>query len=409
MNPVTAYIDAIRRAAPSGPAGIATVARASAALVARIKAREEALGRDLTDAETEVELAALGDPADVARRFSERPERPRVPKSHELIDRYVAAVKRQLPEATAKDIAAELHEAVYAKVEGREEELGRELDKDEVAAILKAFGSPTLVAHRYKGADSLLGPKVYPYFWPTARLVMGIVAVVAMIGVFIRAMMDEAPMRFFWQGLGAAWEGAIFSLGIVLVVFIVIDRTGAADKLEGAWNPKHLPREQIRKPRSRFESLVGLFFDGVAIAWWVGVIKFPTEWPINGADRIPSIQFSDAWQPLWWPILILMVLTALVHIADVIHPAWSRPRAVASILGHAAGIAICWFLLQSDVLVVPTGADDAEKFARIADLVNMICRVSLWFTALGFLIAALVEVWRIVKTVNIDGPPLAAR
>jgi hypothetical protein len=407
MNPVTAYIDAVRRAAPSGPAGIATLARASAALVARIKAREERLGRDLTDAETEEELRALGEPADVARRFAEKA--PPAPRSHELIDRYIAAVQRQLPEKNARDIIAELREALLAKVEGREMEIGRALDKDEMAEILKSFGSPTLVAHRYKGRDYLIGPKLYPYFWPTARMVVGIVAAIAMVATFIRAMSDDRPMRFLWSGLGAAWNGAIFSFGVVTLIFIAMEASGAAVKFEQYWNPKHLPREQVRKPRSRFESLVALFFDGVAIAWWTGVVKIPASWTGRGQMEGVSLNFSDAWAPMWWPILALMMFGAAVHLADIIHPAWSRTRSVVSMIGHVAGIAILWMVLQSDTLVVLQGVADAEKAAKLTTTVNGVLRMALWFTALGFLIALMVEAWRIAKTVRLDrGAPAPA-
>ena len=55
----------------------------------------------------------------------------------DLVERYLASVERRLPKASAKDITAELREALLAKVEAREVELGRTLTTDEAAEVIK--------------------------------------------------------------------------------------------------------------------------------------------------------------------------------------------------------------------------------------------------------------------------------
>ena len=61
-------------------------------------------------------------------------------KVKDMIARYLAAVERRLPDDAAKDIIAELREAIDSRVEAKEAELGRAAGDDEIAAVLKDFG-----------------------------------------------------------------------------------------------------------------------------------------------------------------------------------------------------------------------------------------------------------------------------
>ncbi len=101
------------------------------------------------------------------------------------MDRYVAAVGRRLPPKTAADIMAEMREALTGKLEAQEASLGRPASRDEAAEMLKSFGSPMVVAARYSGREFLIGPELYPYFWPVARIVVGIVAAIAIVGMLV--------------------------------------------------------------------------------------------------------------------------------------------------------------------------------------------------------------------------------
>ena len=82
----------------------------------------------------------------------------------DLLDRYVAAVRRNLPAAKAEDIAAELRDVLLERAEVREAALDRPLDKSEWEALLVEFGHPLVVAARYRDKQSLIGPESYPFY-----------------------------------------------------------------------------------------------------------------------------------------------------------------------------------------------------------------------------------------------------
>ena len=68
----------------------------------------------------------------------------------QLLDRYLTAVKFWLPQKHREDIADELTANLQSEIDDRAAELGRPLNDDEVAALLKQHGSPILVASRYQ-------------------------------------------------------------------------------------------------------------------------------------------------------------------------------------------------------------------------------------------------------------------
>jgi hypothetical protein len=64
----------------------------------------------------------------------------------DLIDRYLAAVRRHLPRKLQDDVIQELSANLRSEAEEREQEAGRPLNTDEQAALLKKQGHPWLMA-----------------------------------------------------------------------------------------------------------------------------------------------------------------------------------------------------------------------------------------------------------------------
>lgn len=321
------------------------------------------------------------------------------PKVKDLIARYLAAVERRLPKEQAKDIIAELRDVLFAKIEAREAELKREANADEVAAILKAYGHPVVVASKYSGHDYVIGPNLYPWFWYTQRVAVGAAIAIAFGIGALRALGSEEPMRAVLRGLNGAVEGALITFAVVTALFIAAERAKLDMKWAEKWNPKNLPRENIRAPKSLFETAITLFFDILVLLFWTKVIPFPNEIPVKG-DGAAGIHFSSAWAAVYWPILGLIAATTVVHLIDLVRPAWSRWRSILSIAGHAAGLGVLWVLFRSQPLievVALNGADQVEAdrvFGMFANILN----ISMGVMALIWAITIGVEIWRFVQS-----------
>lgn len=335
-------------------------------------------------------------------------------KNAELIDRYIAAVEHRLPPKGAKDIVAELRAAIADKLEAKEAELGRTATKEDVVAIIKSFGSPMLAAARYRGAQHLIGPDVYPYYWPTARIVVGIVAALAIIGFLVQGVVSSDPLHVF-RGLGAAWTGSLIAFGIVTAIFIALDRTGAGAKIEAAWRPDQLPAHTREKPRSMFESLVALAFQAVFIGWWIGVLRIPNMMPPTEPGI--TIHFNTAaWSAIFLPVIVLALLQAGIYAADLIHPAWSRARAIAAMIVDLGGLGVVWMLAQAQsqhgqLLVILGGpGSSADRVAALSQTFEVVSQIMLYGLAVGFGIALVIEGWRLTRSLQggNDGSPVAA-
>src|SRR5215470_17016369 len=98
----------------------------------------------------------------------------------QLIDRYVQAVRFWLPKGQ-DDVLAELTEDLYSQLDAKEEEVGRPLEEDEVAAILKRCGSPIIMAGKLRPKAYLIGPTVFPVY----RFVLKMSLLWIMVPVFL--------------------------------------------------------------------------------------------------------------------------------------------------------------------------------------------------------------------------------
>lgn len=396
MNRVWRYVKQVEAALPPGRR-VEIVGELYARLKAEQGELETRLGRKASDAEIDALLAAQGDPRQVATRFTAAPGR----SPHDLVERYLAAVGRLLPDGVSRfDILAELRDVLTAKVEALEEATGRPATKDDLAGVLKDFGPPEVVAHGYRARPALIGAELTPYFWMAQRMAIGAVLALVLVVAVIRGLGATRPFSAVTQAVSSMWEAGVFTFGVVTLVFILADQWAPRWSPGKLWEPRHLPETHIRQPRSRFESLVALVFDAVFILWWAGLLTVPNLAAGRG-DVDLSVSFSSAWAPLHAPILALAVLTAVTHVADVLYPAWSRVRAVVAIAGCLGGVAIVSLLFASGGLVDVTAPDgagiDAALRERVLDRVlklGLAGAAALWMAQAGW------EAWRLTRSLR---------
>ncbi len=360
----------------------------------QVRARREELGRDLSDEEVDAITARYGDPRQVAARnvSCDAARRP-------LVDRYLAAVGRHLPQDKAHDILAEMREAIESQIDAREEE-GGQLDTEGVSEVLKGFGPPMVAASQYAERDRLIGRDIYPFFWPTARALVGVVAAASILLAAIGALTAGEWIGFVPRALSNFLELALPAFAAMMVIFIVLDRTDAGKRIAASWSPKSLPESHIAKPKPLFDSIVGLGFDVLFILWWARIVDFSGL----AGDREASVQLNWAgpWGDFHAVILALAGVSAAAHFWDILHPGWSRLRSAASILGHLVGVYVFARLAASAPLLVegPGAADFPEEAARILEWANGSMQLVLWVAAGLMLLAIIAESWRMVRSLS---------
>jgi hypothetical protein len=138
----------------------------------------------------------------------------------ELLDRYLAAVRRNLPADEAADITEELRDVLLARAEEREAASG---DAD-WPALLKEFGHPLVVAARYRKHQWLIGPELYPFYVHFMKVVALIVVAVTVAVASVKAVFGGDIGALVPGLMGSLWWAAVASVGSVTILFALIER-----------------------------------------------------------------------------------------------------------------------------------------------------------------------------------------
>jgi hypothetical protein len=318
----------------------------------------------------------------------------------DLIDRYLDAVRLFLPRDQRDDITAELRDVLLTRREEREAELGRPLTGKEDEALLHDYGHPLIVAARYGKTQYLIGPEIYPIY---AFVVMVVLAAIG-LSAAITGVVDVAgghAARALGAVLSVAWTGAFASIGAVTVVFAVLQRTGASQRIALDWSVSDLPRITRRRPRQPwFEHAAGMVFQILFIFWWVGLIRLAVpDIPLDTGGAL-HFAFAPALQGLYLPVLALAAGGIAVHALmlagrEVRFVAMALDAVLQAALAGVAGLA-----LHAGHWAVVTGAGVAPAvLAKVDEGVNIGAQVTLIVVICGAVVQLALSAWRLVRRV----------
>jgi hypothetical protein len=316
----------------------------------------------------------------------------------DLIDRYLAAVRRQLPPEQQDDIVQELSDSLRSDAEEREAATGRPLDEDGQAAMLKRRGHPWLMASRYLSQQYLIGPSLYPYYRKTlAMVVFWAVLPIVLVGGAIATIYSEASIAaWISRVIPTAWNGAIYAVGIVTIAFAILEHEQVRLSVLDRWNPKRLPDFDDGRVVPRSESVLGLVFSLTFLIWWTGIVRAPN---LIVFDSEPArIVPGPMWAPLYWPILLSLIVGTGVHLMDMIQP-WRRTAVSVVDIGLSlVNLGIVAFVLRANNYVqVQAPAEFVANAARAEYYINNSIMVS--FAVVGIITAwdAVSQLWRFVR------------
>lgn len=313
----------------------------------------------------------------------------------DLLTRYLAAVRRNLPAKDADDIVAELRDVLLAQAEEREERYGHV----DWTGLLREFGHPLTVAARYRPQQWLIGPELYPFYLYFLKMIAGIVAVVVIVTAVAKGLVHLGqPGPMIVDLLGSVWWSLAGTVGSVTIVFALIERYGGVNAHFRNWTPDQLPElpDLIGQPRKRWEAAFGAAAGVLALLWWVGAVDLPVVWTNASSFRLEP---APIWMQLYWPILALIV-ARLAHDALC----WLRPRAkwligllsLASAVGGVIVAAMVYHAGQwATVVPITMGADEA---AKLQESLSLSLRISIVVVAVILTLQCLGEVWRFARS-----------
>lgn len=321
-----------------------------------------------------------------------------------LVDRYLRAVKEQLPRAQQDDIIGELSEHLRAQIEDEEAARGRPLADAEQAAILKRFGNPMIVAARYRGDSRsvsfgrrLIGPELFP----TYAKVLKINVVVTVIVMAVILLIGGGSL---WSSIYGGLVPIAVQFAIVTGIFIAADRRFASDpdrwdpftvgstdpgldggRLEGIATHLIGPAKPSRVPYSTslFELAVGAF--GLA---WLQAIGVP--------DATGPMAPGPGWRDLYAPFVVLFAVGLVPPIVALLRPTWTRLRAVGRVLFD--GVFVVLLVLSLVVgrwIVVVDPATATPTLVEIVGRINATVAISIVVTMAFAAVSLVLELRRL--------------
>jgi len=315
----------------------------------------------------------------------------------DLIDRYLVAVRRHLPRPQQDDLVSELSDSLRSEAEEREQALNRPLNEAEQSELLKRRGHPWLMASRYLPQQYLIGPALYPYYRQALTMVVfWVVLPITLVGGGITAIYTDNPTQVWGRVLGAAWNGAIYSVGIITIVFAVLERERVRFTALDKWDPAWLPTAREGREVPRSESVIGLVFGFTFLIWWVDLIRVPEFMSYDGEPV--TFTMAPIWTRLYFPILASLVAWIAIQAIDLVRPWRSLAVSVVDVSLNVLNLILVAVLLRTghfvDVVAAPQFADRAASFER---LLNNIVTGTFILIGISSVYELLYELWQVSK------------
>jgi hypothetical protein len=309
----------------------------------------------------------------------------------DLIERYLAAIGRQLPGKQSADIENELRDVLLSRVEEQEAQLGRPLTREELEALLVDFGHPLTVAGRYRRTQHLIGPEVFPFWWAAVKVMLSIVAGVYLVLIAIGVLTHKTPAEFN-RTVPSIWYVAVYLFGMITLICMAIERFGKTQVLQ-RWKPANLP--PAIKQRSRFEIAAEMAADVVFILWWSGLIHFRNWIPFPG---LVTFDLAPVWAAWHWPILAYYVAELVANTIAVAWPGRVWTNAAILIGRYLLGIGILTQILRAGHwLVVSSPTIPPHALAILQTNCDLGMRVGIGLTIFGMLVRIAIEAWRLYR------------
>lgn len=266
----------------------------------------------------------------------------------DLIDRYIESVRLLLPLDQRDDITAELRDILMTRREETAAQLGRDLTRQEDEALLKEFGHPLAVAGRYGRQQYLIGPELYPIFMFVLRIVLACVIGGGLIAGLTQGIIVRTPPHTAIRtAFETIWTGGFVSVGIITVIFAILQRQPVRAKMFGDWSPsRDLPRiatRPHRRPRW-YDHVAGIVVQSIFLLWWSGWARFEPMSIISDQAEL-QILFAPIWHALYWPVLALSAAIILVNALKLIASRRQRLTRVADMFLQGAFLAMVAWLL----------------------------------------------------------------
>jgi hypothetical protein len=333
----------------------------------------------------------------------------------DLVDSYVKAVAKALPEAQREDIVGELSEDIRSEMEDKQREIGRPLTEEEQESLLRQRGNPLLLAARYRQDQrsvalgrQIIGPVLFPFYVKVLSFNLGLTFLVVAI---IFTALAVSGQRITLDNIVSTCLLQLFiQLTVVTLIFALVERN--LTKHPDRWHVKgmggkfrldlNIERDMQLRIKSnigevsRFDSVSIIIACTVALGWMTEVQHFPV---LILGPAAAFLKLAPIWYQIYFPIVALTAAEIVRASINLVRPDWVRFRAYYGVFVHAAGLVLVYFLIRarSWVAVADSATSGAVSYARTVEVVNQCFLYALVATAVFSGVMIMIRVTRLVR------------
>ncbi|MDR2957093.1 MAG: hypothetical protein LBU61_02785 [Coriobacteriales bacterium] len=286
---------------------------------------------------------------------------------HELIERYIYAVTRLLPQKIRAEVEMELDSLIADMLNER---CGPILPTDkDIRVVLTELGTPEEMAAQYSGEDqkALISGAYFAIYKRVLKIVLPIVGIATPCALVIAQLLEPPSQPFFLiplligQIIGGTMAGVFQGFAIITFIFAILERY-KADLGNGDFfaSLPMVPKktEQI-KP---YEPIIGLIFSIIGVAIFLGFPQICGIY-IDNNTWLPILNVVVI-RSLWLPIILWAVLAIIKETMRLIEGRYTVRLMVVVIIVNV------FALVCSGVVLMNTAIINPEFFAFMTNLIS---------------------------------------
>lgn len=273
----------------------------------------------------------------------------------EMIDRYVYAVTKRLPESQRNDVTDELRGLIADMLEDRVQ--NREAVDADVESVLLELGHPRTLAQKYRGSKKyVIGPELYDSYMMVLKI--GLISVVAVSSaVFvIKVILNPVEiLDYFISYIVSFFTWIIPTVfGWTTLGFTIAEHFSAGElkhiNLDKGWKPSDLPpvpgpKRQIK----RSESIAGMIFYMLAMVFLTFSNEYFGIWIFENGEFANVVPFlnKETYGLSLMVILIVFGFGIVKECLKFMYGKWTNSLVAFTAVANLISLVLVLFMINS--------------------------------------------------------------
>lgn len=330
----------------------------------------------------------------------------------EMVDRYIYAVTKRLPQEQKDDIEKELRGLIEDMLSERCGE--EEPEKTDIEKVLMELGEPSSLADKYRDTKRyLIGPEFFDIYIFVLKIVLGAVALGVLIASIAKFFVE--PPSNVAQGISEMVSNVVpasfSSFTWVTIIFAVnerirLNRNARVDT--NHWRPSDLP--EVPTDRSiikRSEPIVGIIFSVIFIIGFNFADKlFGAYYFENGklASVVPI--FDPEGLKRFLPLITVLFSAAILkEILKLIIGRWTMLLGIINAALNTMSLVACAVIFANPDIwnasfvneIFAKGMAQEGAVESVRNMWRIFTRSFIYIIAFGFIVDSIVSIYKGVK------------